>query len=144
MKWNGKNVKNFVINRGKWLTADIQMTYGLDSQLRDEGSGLCCCLGIYLKSCGISDHRLNGKCLPSNVPSARKLTWLYTGAKDDGFDTYVQNIIADANDSCELRPRQREQQIARLFRMFGNIRVRFSGRYADASKRARVRRHFTE
>lgn len=110
-------MKTFTINRKKWLRG------GFNSKLRN-GAGAQCCLGFYLRACGVPASYLGGIETPVDVPGElpAEAQWL---SLKDGFS--VRNSketveLMNANDLDRSMPRwKREANIRRLFRTQGII-----------------------
>lgn len=114
-----KQVRSFVINRGEWLRGS------LNSLLLCEGSKKMCCLGIYLKSCGIEDSVLAGAGSPIDIFKAAPLPrWLISENKE--WNSRLVSSLIDANDDEHASEAQREERIIELFAKEG-ITVTFKG-----------------
>lgn len=110
-----RNVKRFTIKRNEWLRGNP-----------DEGKllnyeGKMCCLGIYLKACGVPAEDLEDKDMPSELACEYKLpAWLAT--EEDELVPVVK--LANKNDEAGLAPAVREKQLRELFKEQGIV-VRF-------------------
>nr|ALS90839.1 MetaGeneMark_Unknown Function [uncultured bacterium] len=124
--------KTLTINRGKWLTGKALNLVG-DGTLLHE-SGLMCCLGFECIKNGESAATCRGKALPSNIGYFGDDKWLLK--RVGGYN--AESELASTNDDRELKPRQRESRIRKLFKEHGDITVRFTGKYADGIKRAKA------
>lgn len=119
-----------VIDRRVWLRGEG----GEGSYLLRESDGKRCCLGIYLKSLGVSDELLANQeypvCIPSEFIPVEAL-WLVT---DDGQNSALVDDLTYLNDGiiserhafgCSTKTEEdRERRIAEHFLRMG-VEVEF-------------------
>jgi hypothetical protein len=121
-------VKSFVINRSEWLPREAQRLGGESFLLHPE-NGRMCCLGLYLRECGISASTLIGRKMPHNISSQAKLPdWMLGYHDGNSSDTALKLAkLNDAVDDFEEMPLgEREALIVEVFASLG-IEVRFKG-----------------
>ena len=105
-----------IIDRNIWLRGEGA---GWSYLLREEDRKMCC-LGIYLKECGVSSEKLLDMTSPCQlveiIPPEAK--WLI---KKDSTDTYD---LMELNDEKKIEKDKREEKIAHIFAKH-NIEVEF-------------------
>lgn len=124
--------KKFTIDRSKWACGDVEEKFNTTSMLRDPKSGAMCCLGFYLKSCGVPNKELDSRALPSSL-NEKKLpastTWLLgpnLEGEREGHNNR-QDDFTSPNDDLEMAQNSREAKIRALFAEH-DIDVEFVGR----------------
>jgi hypothetical protein len=129
-----KEVKSFVIDRGEWLPKEAHGPDGTSKLFAPE-SGRMCCLGVYLRACGLSKESLSGKMMPGNHLGEPIPEWLihdkWSGPSLDAYE------LANINDAIQLFEgvslAEREKLIVSKFAKQG-IKVRFKGRLFPRGK----------
>jgi hypothetical protein len=122
-------VKSFVIDRSKWLPREA--FDGGKSYLLRESDGRMCCLGVYLRACGIPASALNRLELPAMVVKESNLSvsevpaWLLD-LRGGTWSSESATELASINDSQRITLDEREQRIIERFAEQG-IEVRFEG-----------------
>ena len=134
-------MEELFINRQDWIRGDQR--YGMFSALLRASDQKMCCLGFYLRSCGIeemADYSSPGH-LHSNYTDEQRASnpipeWLLQSASNFTFDrnesqdgrnnTLDCQRLMDINDSPdpELTEEQREKEIKELFLLHG-VKVTF-------------------
>ena len=110
-----------VIDRKVWLRGEG----GEKSLLLRPEDGKMCCLGIYLKQCGMPDSLLRGRANPTQLTTAP--TWLRAAGQFGGFtETAECRFLILQNDDERISEPAREQRIAEGFAKAG-VSVRFEG-----------------
>jgi len=114
------------IDRTVWLRGEGPEP----SRLRRESDGKMCCIGIFLKECGVTDAVLTGATTASNVeehvpPEYRE--FLINPLHGDRFerDSDIYRLY-DTNDDKTLHDHVREERIIDRFANHG-IEVEFVG-----------------
>lgn len=128
---------DFVLNRSTWLTGAALRALkaqGYDPALYEPTTKLSCVVGLYLQSMGVKPEALAGRTYASSLTCAlpNDAQWLLTAPRQDSHTAYQ---LTDTNDS-NLHQTRKEAKIAKLFSNH-RINVRFTGRYADATKQAK-------
>ena len=102
----------FTINRTRWYRGNG----GCGSALLLRG-GKMCCLGFYLKSCGIQKKKLLGKETPDDVVSCipKQAKWLFGKNKNDTQELMTLNDVIN---------KSRRREIAKIFAKH-NVKVIF-------------------
>lgn len=141
-------MNTLTIDRADWLTGAALRA--LNGALHPAGT-LCheksrqkCCLGIYGAQLGISEERMQGLSMLSGLGWDEIPGWLHTPLsvpdqkrfKRLGSDVIVESVLADINDG-NYHPSRKEAAIKYLFKKYGDIDVKFVGRYADGTARAK-------
>lgn len=149
-------MKEFTIDRSKWdrgkIFEDSRIDAGIDEStyLLHPYDGAMCCLGFYLKSCGVPAVYLRDQRGPKNAARPMlsrgrripmQMRWLL---EDAGLfptssvvdDSELAQKLMNVNDNEDLPSREREKKIAALFAKQG-IKVKFVGRSPRRSRRAR-------
>lgn len=108
------------ISREKWLRGKG----GYDSYLIRPRDGKQCCLGFYLKACGVAPGILKGKKTPkflrrTDIP--QEAQWLIAGESNSA----ATNFLTGCNDSWRRLPNTQEELIAKEFRKHG-VKVIFT------------------
>lgn len=127
----------FVINRSTLLAGAALRAVkaaGYDSSLYHSLTGLSCTIGQYLLANGVRPQAMAYRTSPATLicelPSNTK--WLRHSPNIASTDA---EMIAETNDS-KLHQVRREAKTRKLFAR-QNINVTFTGRYADATMRAK-------
>ena len=125
-----KNIKSFVIDRKIWARGRMLDESGgskVNSLLRIDDK--MCCLGIYLKACGVPNKDLLQVGDPENLDLPLKMLpkWLLEEVDIEGYENskLVSDLI-DANDATSCKEATREVKVAKLFAKTG-IKVTFKG-----------------
>lgn len=131
-------METLTIDRGQWLTGTARNVLG-DSTLRDPESGLKCCLGFYGTQLGFSDTRMDGRSTLSALSGLDIPAWLGETCELPGTAKghRVEDALVETNDNSHLHPIRREARIAKLFERYGDIKVKFVGKYQTATAAAR-------
>ena len=88
--------KEFTIKKEEWGYGG-----GLgNGMLRDPNTGKMCCLGIYLKACGVPVKDLENKSMPSNLAGYKLPEWLVLEHDPQTEEEGVASKLADANDKA--------------------------------------------
>lgn len=131
--------REFTVDRSTLLTGAALRAFqsaGYDPCLYDPMTGLSCILGQYLQSVGLPSVKMAGKYdvthLDCGVPP--EANWLLASPKAQSSVAYALN---ETNDNWKLHQIRREAKLTKLFAS-QNITVRFSGKYADATRRAKI------
>ena len=142
-----------VIDRSKWLTGSVvkelnkiarKLECKLDadeddaflyiddftSYLREERTGMQCCLGFACRKAGFGVSAITDRGLPSDVKLIGDRT---PPAKASAVRKMLHNLklcydLAAINDKPKLAPKQREGEVKRLMASVG-VKVKFIGRY---------------
>lgn len=135
-------MRTLVIDRAKHLTGTA-FEHAQKSGLRLRKSGLQCCLGFYGdQMCGLPQETLNQNAtLDTGMNTDEDYQWLFGRVADKdkigSTDISVQDALVSANDDNKAHPIRREARIAKLFKKYGNIEVKFVGDRGVASRVAR-------
>lgn len=131
-------LKNFTIKRENWLSYEAQRKEEVASYLREPDTRRMCCLGVYLRSCGVPTDALERVDYPENLLSESHLNLAEKAGLVEwpGSNTKVTSQLAKANDSKRLTRFEREARIKKLFKTLG-VAIKFTGRLFP-SKRARA------
>lgn len=99
-------MRKLVIDRKVWLRGE-RASYLLRRHDRK-----MCCVGIYLKACGVPEEKFKGLAgiisVPEKVKFPEEAEWLR------GLDTLLYGLYA-VNDALDLTEIQREAKIVKLF-----------------------------
>ena len=97
------------INRKKWIRGEGEIY----SYLLRTADYKMCCVGFYLKACGVKSRLLADNSTPTDTPIAlpKKAHWLVN--KD--VNSASADILYAANDNMELSGKTREQRITKEF-----------------------------
>lgn len=116
-----KEIKKFTIDRKIWLRGE-----GTDkSKLLRSSDGKMCCLGIYLKKCGVKPTLLNNLASPRQVGIPIP-NWLLNTR---GENSMLVDSLMEENDRelvTEKMMNLKEREIRGLFKEAG-IKVTFKG-----------------
>lgn len=117
--------KKFSIRRKDWLRGGKRNSY-----LRN-GSGKMCCLGFYLRACGVPSSKMVLRPSPASLMERHRDVdvprWLATLEVGNlASDTSVCNELMSVNDDTRLKGPVREAKVAKLFKKRG-IAVTFTG-----------------
>ena len=107
------DVKKFTIDRAVWLRGEGNRA----SKLLREADGKMCCVGMYLRACGVPDAKLRGKSEACYVHD------------DDIVPDWTKNnagLLYEANDDPHTDPATREAKIVNMFAEAG-VAVEFVG-----------------
>lgn len=121
----------FTIDRARWLRGDE------NPYLLRASDGKMCCLGFFLRSCGLSDDELRDHSEPQHpfeegrpdeIPNAAAFLVESEEADEDewgepSFDYGPTDDASDlmtANDDPEVTEAERERRVARLFAKHGH------------------------
>lgn len=143
-------MKTMTIDRGEHLTGAALKTLGSSGLFHAE-SGLMCCMGIYCKKAGMWKALLANEAMPGDLSAFDRevwnndLAWLDKSldAKDSEgrFRTVetktVEWALAQTNDSTTRTRASRERALVYLFKKYGGIDLKFTGRAADAVAKAK-------
>ena len=104
------------INRKRWFRGKGSEESKL---LRAEDRKMCC-LGFYLRACGVSVRGLTDETLPSDMLEdvPKKARWLLKKTNEFENSSDCQYLI-DQNDTEELNELTREKRIAARFQKHG-------------------------
>lgn len=122
-------MKEFTIDRATWLHGDIQRMFGTTTEgscLLD-GDGNRCCLGFYLKACGVSDRKMLLELGPADVENIPKQARWLTRGDTELTESKIGCQLIRVNDSKKLHPATRERKIKELFASQG-VTLKFEGR----------------
>lgn len=114
-------MKHVEIRRKRWLRGEGSR----NSFLYRHKDRKMCCLGFYLRSCGLPVKDLTGRKSPFDLPGVPdEAKWLnLANLLPDGAKwrkTFnVVNKLMRINDTDDLPEKQREKQISKLFREQG-------------------------
>lgn len=111
-----------VIDRRIWLRGEAESCL-----LRRDGK--MCCIGIYLKACGIPDTSLVGLGSPFHARNAVVPEWLLD--RESWSNSHLALILIQSNDDQSLGEAEREERIASYFSSAG-VTVVFAGDQANA------------
>lgn len=110
-------VKRFTIDRRKWARGGKNG----DSQLLNY-LGNRCCLGFYLKACGVPDENILNMGMPSEVYDQRLVPrWL----RDVDEAGAIAVLNDDDGDEFELKEEEREEAVRAAFAAYG-VQVKFT------------------
>ncbi len=135
-----KPVSKFVIDRSIWMRGDGNGKL-LDSK------GQRCCVGIYLKACGISDTKMLAIGTANSLvfryrdtrPGEHVPKWLLKSVPAISSDAVTASEDAEklysVNDSIGFSEEKREQEVKEHFAKNG-IKVSFKGGPRKSKKRA--------
>jgi hypothetical protein len=130
-----------IIDRAQHLTGNAYKHLDT-SGLRLNSCGLKCCLGFYgEQKLGMDEHELNQQAsIPRGIgPEA---SWLFQPLDENdriiSSDITVQDALISANDDYAAHPIRREARIAKLFKKYGGINVKFVGDRGKATRAARA------
>lgn len=137
-------MEKLVIDRGEWLTGTAMRT--LDTScLRHPKTGLMCCLGVYGKACGTPIDVLDANVMPTLAMRLER-RWLDARVEEGDLRRFklanhvdgetVQSALADINDSTRHQSRK-ESAVQYFFKKYGDVEVTFTGRYAEATSKAK-------
>lgn len=140
-------MREFTVDRSKWdrgkIFENVRAEDGVDEStyLLHPSDGAMCCLGFYLKSCGVADSYLRDHGGPKDaarpmlskgrrIPAQMK--WLLEGeehypAYSVVDDSELAQKLMNVNDKEGLSGREREKKIAAIFAKQG-VKVKFVGR----------------
>lgn len=116
-----KDVKEFTIDRARWLCAPTQGYE--DSELYRESDRKMCCLGFYARALGARVKDIKHKDCPSNAKSVHWTDWVL----ENGLNSLSTKDMIEEND-FEVSNKMRERKIRGLFAKHG-VKVKFTGKY---------------
>jgi hypothetical protein len=107
----------FTVIRSQWLRGKG----GSKSYLRRAGDGKQCCLGFYLKACGLTDDVITGVQDANAV--AIGLDHLPESAQwlDEGPGNTTYNVLQLTNDWGDITDAQREEKLIEQFAEHGVV-----------------------
>jgi hypothetical protein len=102
--------KSFTIKRSEWIRGSMNEL----SQLLSPDSGKMCCLGFYLRSCGMKKRDISDHTEPSDVitPLPKQAQWL---SDIPGRNSDAAKDLINVNDDDTLKWNTREAEIKELF-----------------------------
>lgn len=101
------NTMKLIIDRAKWLRGEG----GLPSYLLRKYDNKMCCVGFYLKACGMKDVDILSKSVPSKVVDLPKhALWLVIGR----LDSHNSGLL-HVNDTTFSSEDERENKITEIF-----------------------------
>lgn len=139
------------IDRGEWLTGKA-LVHLQDSGLCDKQTHLKCCLGFYGRELGATETDLMGWSTLTSFARTnfgtigQSYEWLNNRLDEQdkkrfnrppkSFASTVEDALIAVNDGS-YHPIRKEAAIKYLFAKYGAIQVEFTGRYADATAKAK-------
>ncbi len=114
--------KTFVVNRTKWLRSSNN-----ESMLRDK-VGRQCCLGFYLRACGMRAKDIDLKHTPMSISAKlpKQASWLIVVDVVDADDSLACGAIMAANDAFSKSDAEIEANLKKEFDKQG-IKIMFKG-----------------
>lgn len=100
------------IDRSQWLRGEGAAR----SYLLRRADQKMCCLGFYLRSCGLGADLIEGECYPSDLGNAlpEKALWLGKTPPGTGAKTW-SSFLASTNDDQFILASEREERIVQGF-----------------------------
>lgn len=125
VQWDTSKKRKYIIDRSRWVSGSSadNNKVGLGRSMLRNKEGFMCCLGFICKARGI-------KYLYEEMPARldREIKDLTEKSYDGYSNTVLSLKAAKINDSPELSPEEREEQIIDLFSEHG-IEIEFRGEY---------------
>lgn len=125
-------IKEFTIDRSKWLCARNNKIFGIGSQLLDDSdskSERMCCMGFYSKACGVPKVQLKGKGVIDDLDEKYRAKVHPKLLVDNPAGERLDYEFYGLNDSESYNPKKLEERLTAKFKNKLGVKVKFVGKY---------------